>query len=144
MEVSMIDSVIAADLLDECHTVLTRELIALLPADRRYEARMIASAVARVSRQIKVSRRTAATEIEAIEHLAGNGQGASQTTRNIPPEPDRVLETQLATARARLCDDVRAGQLDARLDNPGDLLWLREIVHAKLQVTNPKLIAEAS
>jgi hypothetical protein len=141
MEVSMIDGTIAADLLDECHAVLTRELIAALPPERRYEARMIASAVARVSRQIKASRHAAVSELDALNRLA-NDEAAP-----LPPSvvsPDRALEERLAAARARLADDIRAGRLDARLDNPGDLLSLREIVHAKLEVTNPKLITEAS
>jgi hypothetical protein len=142
MEVSMIDGFIAADLLDECHAVLTRELIAALPAEKRYEARMIASAMARVSRQIKVSRRSAASELEALSRLSG---ADSASANNGPAvSPDRALEERLAAARARLSDDIRAGRLDARLDNPGDLLRLREIVHAKLEVTNPKSITEAS
>jgi hypothetical protein len=138
----MIDGVIAADLLDECHAVLTRELIAALPAEKRYEARMIASAVARVSRQIKTSRHSAACELEAIDRLSGDdiAPAANSATRS----PDRAMEERLASARARLVDDIRAGKLDARLDNPGDLLRLREIVHAKLEVTNPKLITEGS
>jgi hypothetical protein len=142
MEVSMIDGFIAADLLDECHAVLTRELIAALPAEKRYEARMIASAMARVSRQIKVSRRSAASELEALSRLSG---ADSASANNGPAvSPDRALEERLAAARSRLSDDIRAGRLDARLDNPGDLLRLREIVHAKLEVTNPKSITEAS
>lgn len=143
----MIDSFIAADLLDECHAVLTRDLIAALPPEHRYEARMIASAMARVSRQIKVSRRAAASELEALDQLANDAPPTRDTTKTLQAmavSPDRALEGRLAAARARLADDLRAGRMDARLDNPGDLLRLREIVQAKLQVTNPKLIAEAS
>jgi hypothetical protein len=143
MEVSMIDGFVAADLLDECHAVLTRELIAALPAGKRYEARMIASAIARVSRQIKSSRRAAASELEALEQLAGDAPAHAES-KDAALSPDRALEDRLAAARARLTDDIRAGRLDARLDNPGDLLRLREMVHARLQVTNPKLITEAS
>jgi hypothetical protein len=142
MEVSMIDGFIAADLLDECHAVLTRELIAALPAEKRYEARMIASAMARVSRQIKVSRRSAASELEALSRLSGADSASANNGAAV--SPDRALEERLAAARSRLSDDIRAGRLDARLDNPGDLLRLREIVHAKLEVTNPKSITEAS
>jgi hypothetical protein len=142
MEVSMIDATIAADLLDECHAVLTRELIAALPAEKRYEARMIASAVARVSRQIKSSRHSAACELEAMDRLSGDDCAASLAGPAL--SPDRALEERLASARARLVDDLRTGKFDARLDNPGDLLRLREIVHAKLEVTNPKLITEGS
>ena len=138
----MIDGAIAADLLDECHAVLTRELIAALPAEKRYEARMIASAVARVSRQIKTSRHSAACELEAIDRLSG--EGIASATNGTTLTPDRAMEERIASARARLVDDIRAGKLDARLDNPGDLLRLREIVHAKLEVTNPKLITEGS
>jgi hypothetical protein len=138
----MIDGVIAADLLDECHAVLTRELIAALPAEKRYEARMIASAVARVSRQIKTSRHSAACELEAIDRLSGDG--IAPAAKGAALTPDRAMEERIASARARLVDDIRAGKLDARLDNPGDLLRLREIVHAKLEVTNPKLITEGS
>lgn len=141
----MIDGVIAADLLDECHAVLTRELIAALPAEKRYEARMIASAVARVSRQIKTSRHSAACELEAIDRLSDEeGDGIAPVAKGAALSPDRAIEERLASARARLVDDIRAGKLDARLDNPGDLLRLREIVHAKLEVTNPKLITEGS
>jgi hypothetical protein len=138
----MIDGAIAADLLDECHAVLTRELIAALPAEKRYEARMIASAVARVSRQIKTSRHSAACELEAIDRLSGDGIAPAKNGAAL--SPDRAMEERIASARARLVDDIRAGKLDARLDNPGDLLRLREIVHAKLEVTNPKLITEGS
>jgi hypothetical protein len=141
MEVSMIDGTIAADLLDECHAVLTRELIAALPAERRYEARMIASAVARVSRQIKASRHAAVAELEALDALSDD---KTVTPALTPVSPDRALEERLAAARAHLADAIRAGRFDARLDHPGDLLRLREIVHAKLEVTHPKLITEAS
>jgi hypothetical protein len=141
MEVSMIDGAVAADLLDECHAVLTRELIAALPAEKRYEARMIASAVARVARQIRESRHAAVTELEALDLLSSDDGAGTAHTAALPP--DRALEERLANARTRVADDIRAGRLDTRLDNPGDLLRLREIVHAKLAVTNPKLITEA-
>lgn len=143
----MIDSAAAADLLDECHAVLTRELIPLLPADRRYEARMIAGAIARVSRQITRSCRAATTEIEAIEQLTGERQPVSangEASTGLQAPPDTLLEAHLAAARVRLCEAVRAGQFDDRLDNRDDLLRLREIAHARLQITNPKLISQGS
>jgi Domain of unknown function (DUF6285) len=141
MEVSMIESLTAADLLDECRRVMMEDLLPMLPDERRYEARMIGSALARVSRQITQSRRAAASEIDAIDALLG----VQATTGAVAPSnPDRVLEERLDSTRSELCHALREGRFDTRLDNPGDLLRLREIVHAKLRVTNPKLIDEAS
>lgn len=137
----MIDGHGASDLLDECRTVLIAQLLPALPASLHYEARMIASAMARVSRQIAHSRRAAAIEMEEIDALLA-GRTVSETPA--APTADRTLEDGLSSLRATLCRAIREGQFDARLDNPGDVLRLRGIVHARLLVTNPKLMSEAS
>lgn len=137
----MIDGHLASDLLDECRTVMVEQLLPALPANLHYEARMIASALSRVSRQITQSRRAAAIEMEEIDALLA-GRTAAPAVAN--QTPDRTLEDRLDALRTTLCRAVRNGQFDARLDNPGDILKLRKMVHAKLLVTNPKLISEAS
>lgn len=137
----MIDAHLASDLLDECRSVMIGQLLPALPAHLHYEARMIASAMSRVSRQIAHSRRAAAIEMEAIDALLA-GRTAAQPLASQPP--DRALEDGLDSLRTTLCGALRDGHFDARLDNPGDLLRLRNIVHARLLVTNPKLISEAS
>lgn len=137
----MIDAYLASDLLDECRMVMVEQLLPALPANLHYEARMIASALSRVARQITQSRRAAAIEMEEIDALLA---GRTEPRAVANQAPDRSLEDGLDALRATLCRAVREGQFDARLENPGDILRLRNMVHAKLLVTNPKLISEAS
>lgn len=119
------DSPDGAELLRQARRTLLDELLGVLPADKRYEALMVANAMAIARRELEAGDRRDARRL-ALEALLGPGQGA---------ELDAVLLSQ----HRRLAEEIRAGKRDAAADVHA---LLERDARARLEISNPKLLSD--
>ncbi len=111
----------AANLLETARTVLREKILPQLPASARYEALMVANAMAIAARQIEAEDRPVR---EAQDRLA-----ALYDDRSAP----------LPVLEARLVEDLRAGRFDAPStlrEAVFDHLW--QTACARASESNPK------
>jgi Domain of unknown function (DUF6285) len=123
----------AADLLDEARRTLLEILLPLLPQERRYDALMVANAMA----------------IAAREHRAGDGPLREETrglaTLSAAPDamsgPPAALSARRRDLQRQLAQDIRQG----RYDTPGaprDAVrrYLRASTEGRVRLSNPKVL----
>jgi hypothetical protein len=107
-----------ADLLKVARATLRNAVAAGLAPERRYEAALVANAMAIVIRELELGQKTRSNERRLL--------GAFYDL------PDATLPE----LRARLCRDLRAGVLPR--ERPEELrALLQEVVHARLAISNP-------
>ncbi len=114
-----------ANLLLQARATLLGELLDKLPEDKRYDALMIAHALAIVAR-----------ELEAGE--GGEGERASLEALLGPSQEDD-REAALRALNARLAKEIRAGRYDGA--EPVHALLSRDTA-VRLALSNPKLLQE--
>jgi hypothetical protein len=114
----MSDPGATADLLEVAHATLREAVLPHVAAAARYEAAMVANAVAIVARELELGARTREAERDLLARFCG-----------MPDAP-------LAELRARCCADLRAGRLDPARE-PELRRLLHEVVHARLAISNP-------
>lgn len=111
-----------SDLLTTARDVLLNDLLALLPSDKRYEGRMVASAMAIAARELKQGRQLDLAHQQAIASFYGQ-LGLER------PDPQE----------ATLVDDIRSGAL-----NQSHRIALQQLLTTlsglKLQLSNPKRV----
>jgi len=112
-----------AALLAEARRALLEELLPLLPADRRYQALMVASAMAIAGREVAQPEDELRRVAEELAALGGAGGDAADEER-------------------RLAQDIRSGLYDA----PGArrialCRYLRAATLARVRISNPKALA---
>jgi hypothetical protein len=107
-----------ADLLNVAHATLRETVLPHVAAVARYEAAMVANALAIAAREVELGARAREAERDLLARFCGT--------------PDAPL----AELRARCCADLRAGGLD-RAREPGLRRLLHEVVHARLAISNP-------
>ena len=112
-----------AELLRLARRSLLENLLGALPEDKRYEALMVASAMAIAHRELEAGERRDAQRL-ALEAVLGQGQGE---------DPDGVL----LSLRCRLAEEIRAGRRDAE---PQIYELLERDARARLAISNPKLL----
>jgi hypothetical protein len=121
------------DLLSVARETLLSELRPLLDERGRYTLAMVANAMAIAAREAD------AGEGPALAALARLDELHKHPTRELRGE---ALAEALSVHERRLAADIRAGRYDAANDVQRALLeHLREAVHAKLRVSNPKNLA---
>jgi hypothetical protein len=128
----MLDRPTGADLLAEARRTLLEALLPLLPSDRRYEALMVANAMAIAARELTSGAEVLQTAVEALASLGIQADGA-----------DPALAEQLQRLERRLAGDIRAGAYDApgsRRDSVRQ--YLREVTTARLRLSNPKALGD--
>jgi hypothetical protein len=108
-----------ADLLALARSALSEELLPLLPQERRFEARLVAAAMAIAEREARAGMAAAAPLRRALEQLYP------------PDEPDPLR---------RLARDLRHGAFE---DTPREsaarrLMW--QLTFAKLRQSNPRFL----
>jgi hypothetical protein len=109
-------------LLEAARRLLLEELLALLPAERRYDGLMIANAMAIAARELRDAGAAAAA---AAQRLATFYEDATA-------EPD-------ALAR-RLVADIRAGRFDDGPAREQLVQLLRAELRGRLAISNPKAL----
>lgn len=124
----------AADLLDEARRSLIEALLPLLPQDRRYDALMVANAMAIASREAQSGDKLLREEVRGLETLldgAGTANGAREELRA------RLLELE-----RRLARDIRRGSYDA-VGPQRDAVraYLRTVTREQVRISNPKALA---
>ncbi len=119
----------ALGLLAVARETLLGELMPLLPAERRYDALMIASALAAAAREIEAGAAPLRAELDGLAGLLGL-------------DPAALTPADLPELNARLAAAIRAGAYD----EPGPAraalaAHLRAVTVGKLRETNPKYLA---
>lgn len=119
-------------LLREARAVLLDELLERLPEDRRYQARLVANAMAIAARELEAGDRPAAAERAALSRLYSEPRrtGPDGTAPEAPEETRQRLTWRLAA-------EVRAGYRDGDAEV---YAFLRERAVQRLRVTNPKVL----
>jgi hypothetical protein len=131
----MIDRPSGAELLAEARRVLLEELLDLLPPDRRYDARMIANAMAIAARELEATDAPLRAALRELSALYGESA--------IPGPGGPGPEERFVELSRRLAADIRAGLFDAP-DPRGQAVrdHLRAVTAARLRLSNPKALAE--
>ena len=107
-----------ADLLKVAHATLSASVMPLVDRETRYEAALVANALAIAVRELELGAQARATERRLLADLYG------------------TPESTLADLRARLCRDLRAGAFGpARAEEVRMLL--QQAVHWRLAISNP-------
>lgn len=122
----------ATELLDIARTTLLEAILPHLPEELRYNALMIASAMAIAGREHAASGADAESELGRLSALFAQ-------------RPPRVagaeLHAALASFNRRLVAAIRSGRFDGR-ERAALLEHLQQTGAAKLAVTNPKALAD--
>jgi glutathione S-transferase len=126
----MLDRPTGAELLAEARRTLLETLLPLLPSDRRYDALMVANAMAIAARELTDGVGALQTAVGALASLGTRADGA-----------DAALAEQLERLERQLARDIRTGAYDA----PGSRRdaasrYLREVTTARLRLSNPKAL----
>ena len=110
-----------AALLEAARRLLVDELVALLPAERRYDALMIGNAMAIAARELRdggASPAAAAARLAAFQGIGGDAE----------------------TLARRLVADIRAGRYDEGEARDRLVALLRAELRDRLAISNPKAL----
>lgn len=118
------------DLLWQARSVVLEELLPHLPDEKRYDALMVAAAVATAAREGEAGDAPLRTACARLLELSG-------WEKNVPAER-QALETALQGLLQRLATEIRAGKRDG--DAPVHAA-LVETTMDKLRESNPKHLA---
>jgi hypothetical protein len=127
----MPDSPEGAEILGMARDVLLKELLPLLPPEKKYQTLMVANAMAISGRELDQGDEAERIELRILTDLYGEE----------PPDPASSAE-RIAGLNARLAADIRAGLFDG---DEADRLrrMLLETVVCRLRIWNPKYPALA-
>mgnify|MGYP001192115751 FL=1 len=120
------------DLLIMARQVLREELLELLPEERRYDALMVANAMAIAARQIKFGDKPERQEWKALADLLGETVKESDAT---------AVSDTLGDLYHKLGDKIRIGELDPGMPSHDNLYaFLLEVTMQKLRESAPKFL----
>ena len=122
-----------AELLRVAQKVLRERLMPGIGEDRRYEALMVANAMAIASRELQAGESDLRRELRMLTQLYGDttvGESGSSTKEKV------------ASLNKRLARDIRSGVLDGACAQ-GVRALLKSQVTARLRVSNPKYLKAA-
>ena len=109
-----------ADLLQVARGALRERVMARLDGEGRYEAAMVANAMAIAVRELELGPAARAEEHELLVRFYD------------------TPEASLGELRQRLCRDLRAGVIEHERELR---LLLQRLVHARLQISNPAYLS---
>ena len=122
-----------AELLVEARRLLLDNLLVLLPPDRRYDARMIANAMAIAARELETGDEPVRVALRDLAALYDEPVDLGPAMA--------ALQQQLADLDRRLADDIRGGRFDAADPRRAAVrTYLRATALARLRVSNPKAL----
>ncbi len=121
----------AIELLDAARALLRGDLLAALPEARRYEALMVANAIAIAGRVLERGDAPERAELDSLARLMGAGDSLV---------PDMTRE-QLRVLYGSLVDEMRAGKITPGTERHRDVYaHLRRMVLDRLRESNPKAL----
>lgn len=124
----------AAELLEIARKTLRGDLLAALPESRRYEALMVANALAIAGRVLERGEAPAREEFAALARL----MGAVEDTGSADAE---TVRERLGVLYGRLCDELRAGAIAPGTDRHRAVFaHLRHVTLDRLRESNPKAL----
>lgn len=118
------------ELLRTARKVVRDKLSAGACKDRRYQALMVANAMAIAARELQTGDRFLREELRMLEELYG--ESAAENAGN-------TLREKVSGLNARLARDIRAGVMDGACAQ-GVRVLLKAQVIARLRVSNPKYL----
>jgi hypothetical protein len=123
----------ALELLAVARETLLEAVLPALSGDTRYQALMIANAMAIAIRELTAGTARAAHELEMLEILYGDEAAPRSAEEDTAARAERLTR--------RLARDLRAGELDGG-PQLGVRRLLRERLEARLAVSNPRRLAK--
>ncbi|MSP80363.1 MAG: hypothetical protein EXR02_04745 [Rhodospirillales bacterium] len=126
----------AHELLETARKAMCGETLAALPEERRYEALMIANAIAIAGRILERGEVPEREELASLARLMGDKDPA------IPADPAMVRERSNALY-GRLADELRAGKIaPGGARHSSVFAHLRRTVVERLHESNPKALPQ--
>jgi hypothetical protein len=123
----------AAELLRVARKLLREDLMEAVPSERRYEALMVANAMAIAARELAAGDADLREELAMLTELYGE---------KIVAESGSGPEEKVAALNRRLAKDIRNGEMDGACAQ-GVRALLRAQVIARLRISNPKHLTAA-
>ena len=128
----MHDRPTADELLKAVELLIDEQLLPALDGARKYNARVAANVVRMVRRELQLGERQLDAEWRGLDVLLGPMER--------PPSLD-VMRTALLRRNEELAERIRAGDADDGEWRDIVLAHVRDVVHAKLEVSNPEWAA---
>ena len=119
-----------AELLAAARAALLDDLLAELPEQKRYLARMVANAMAIAVRELELGDGAARAELTSLRRLYAD------------PEPDvsEEIADRLEAMNRRLCADLRGGRFIGTEEEARLRAHLRRSAEARVAISNPKAL----
>lgn len=125
----------ATALLEEARRTLLEVLLPLLPADRRYDALMVANAMAIAGRETGQAEEATRGLLKDLTLLTGEAADAGLSK-------GEIVE-RFAALERRLAGQIRSGRYDAPEPRREAVRrYLRSTTIARLRISNPKVVTE--
>lgn len=129
----MHDRPTADELLHAVELLLDEQLIPTLDGARQYNARVAANVIRTVRRELRHDERQIDAEWQGLDIVLGPQQ-----------RPPTIAATKQALIERNrdLCDRIRDGDADSGRFRDLTLAHVRDVVHGKLEVSNPKWLED--
>lgn len=129
----MINTPDGAELLRVAQKVLREQLLTGIAREQRYEALMVANAMAMAARELEAGDTDVREELRMLAELYGDAAVA---------ESGNSVKEKVAALNKRLAKDIRSGVMDGACAQ-GVRALLKAQVVARLRVSNPKYLKAA-
>ena len=121
------------EMLRAVEILLDEQLIPALDGSRQYNARVAANVIRTVRRELQLEEPQLDAEWQGLDILLGSQQRP----------PTLAATRQALVERSReLCERIREGDADAGRFRELTLAHVRDTVHAKLEVSNPRWLEQ--
>ncbi len=110
------------------------DVLPVVGPEKRYQALMIANALAIAGREIEDSDRQARASLEALQGILDEKGRADADGKE--------LHARIESLERRLCDEIARGRFDGKRTALVDCL--KAILRARLAISNPKILAAKS
>jgi len=128
----MQDRPTASELLDAVRTFLEADVVPALDGPRQFHARVAANVLAIVGRELAGEETALGDEWRRLAVLLG--------TESAAPPGLEALRAAVREATATLAERIRRGEADGGPFRDATRAHVRETVHQKLAVANPRLL----
>jgi hypothetical protein len=117
------------ELLRAVEILFDEQLVPTLTGARQYNSRVAANVIRTVRRELQHAERQLEAEWSGLDALLGAAR---------KPKTAESLNVALLDRNAELCERIRAGDADAGEWRQVVMAHVKDVVHGKLEVSNPK------